>query len=117
MTPHTLDIGGVEIEAILEESHAFGVSWVASLAVGLRKMNDLTVGGFYDDTASTGPNAVYNDVADGPSDSTRTAKTTWGGTKTTSVETWIKKFSRIAARGQITKYATLLAPTGTVTEA
>ena len=26
-----------EIEAILEESHAFGVAWVASLATGLRK--------------------------------------------------------------------------------
>ncbi len=117
MSAHTLDINGVEIEAILEESHSFGDAWMESLATGLRKMADLVVGGFYDDTATTGPDVIYNAVFSSPADSTRTAKVTYGGSKTTSVETLIAKYKRTLSRGALHKYETTLRPSGAVTEA
>lgn len=117
MSQHTLDINGVEIEAILEETHSFGDSWFESLAVGLRKMADVVLGGFYDDAASTGPDVVYNAVVSGPTSATRTLQIIYGASKSTSVETLNMKYGRKLARGVLHKYEVTLRPTGTVTEA
>ena len=110
-------INGVEVEAVLAESHAFGDSWFEHLATGLRKMNPVVLGGFYDDTASTGPNAIFVGVQDSPADQTRTLQITWGGSKTTTVEVWIQKYSRMATRNELTRFEVTLQPTGAVTEA
>lgn len=117
ISQYVLDINGVEVEAILTESHSFGDSWVEFLATGLRRMNPVTLGGFYDDTASTGPNAIFSSVQDSPADGTRTLKITWGSTKTTSVEVWIQKYTRRPVRGELTRWEAVLQPTGAVTEA
>ncbi len=47
---------------------------------------------------------------------TRTLKITWGSTKTTSVETIIVGYDRIAQVGKLTEYEVTLRPTGAVTE-
>jgi hypothetical protein len=117
ISQHVTAINGVEVEALMEESYAFGDSWFESLATGVRKMNDVVIEGFYDDTASTGPNAILVGVQDSPADGTRTFRVTWGGSKTTTVEVWIAKYTRMATRGQLTKYSATLRPTGAVTEA
>jgi hypothetical protein len=116
MSQYLLSVGGVSVEAMTEESHAFGDSWQETLATGIRKMNPLDVEGLYDDVATVGPNAIFNDVADGPADTTRTMTITWRTGKTTSVETLIAKHERIASRGALTRYRTTLQPTGAVTE-
>lgn len=117
MTQHTLDINGIEIETILEETHAFGDAWVESLAVGLRRMMDVVLGGLYDDTTTTGPDAVYSTVATGPTSTTRTFQVVYGAAKSTSAETHARKYRRILTRGQLHKYEATLNPTGVVTEA
>lgn len=109
-------INGVEVEAILQESHSFGDSWFEHLATGMRKMNPVVLGGFYDDTATTGPNAIFINVQDSPADATRTLKITWGGTKTTTVEVWIQKYTRQATRNELTRFEATLQPSGAVTE-
>ena len=111
-----MSINGVEVEAILQESHSFGDSWFEHLSTGLRKMNPLVVGGFFDDVAS-GPNAIFIGVQDAPADASRTVEITWGGTKTTTVEVWIQKYTRKATRNELTAYEATLQPTGSVTEA
>jgi hypothetical protein len=117
VTPYVRTINGVDVEGVLEESHPFGVAWFESLATGMKRMNDVEIGGFYDDAASPAPNAVFNDVADDPAAATRTLKLTWRGTKTTTVETRIMRYSRRAVTNELTKYAVTLRPTGAVTEA
>lgn len=117
MSQHTLDINGVEVEAILEETHSFGDSWFESLAVGLRRMADVVLGGLYDDAASTGPDVIYNAVVSGPTSTTRTLQIVYGSTKSTSVETLNMKYGRKLARGALQKYEVVLRPTGAVTEA
>jgi hypothetical protein len=117
MTAYITAINAVTVEALLEESHSFGDSWFESLATGMRRMSPVEISGIYDDTSSTGPDAVFNSPASAPSTSTRTLLITWGGSKTTSVETVITSFTRGATRNELTSYSVTLTPTGTVTEA
>lgn len=110
-------INGVRVEAILEESHAFGDAWFESLATGLRRMQDVELAGHYDDTAATGPDVIFNAVFSAPGDATRTLKVTWGGIKTTTVETLIMAYERQAIVAELTKFTVVVRPTGAVTEA
>jgi hypothetical protein len=113
MSDYCLEINGIDIEAMLEESHGFSDSYVEQLFTGLKKVADVTIKGFYDDTATTGPDVIFNAVGNTTS---RTLKLTWGSTKTTSVETVIKNYRRQPTRGQLTKFECVLAATGAVTE-
>jgi hypothetical protein len=114
MTQYIREINGVKVEAILADSHSFGDTWFETLATGLKKMGDVTMGGFYDDTSSTGPDAVFIGIGN---TTTRTLTLTWGGTKTTSVETVILSYERTAKVGDMTMFQVVVRPTGTVTEA
>lgn len=113
MSQYVREINGVDVNAILQESHSFGDAWFEFLATGLKKMEKVTLKGFYDDTATTGPDAIFN--APGNT-TTRTLKLTWGGTKTTAVETIIESYRRIPTLNNITVFETVVQPTGAVTE-
>lgn len=114
MTQYVREINGVKISAILTESQSFGDTWFEALAVGISRMDDIVMRGFYDDTASTGPNALF--IAIGNT-TTRTWKITYGSTKTTTVETIIVSYERIVKLQELTMYEVVLRPTGAVTEA
>lgn len=117
ISQHVLEMNGIEIEALLEESHSFGDAWFEALSTGLRKLADITLSGFFDDVATTGPDVLFGGAfPTGPASTTRTFKITWGGTKTTSVETYLSKYKRVGKRGEVTKYEVTLRPTGAVTE-
>lgn len=109
-------INAFESEKLLTESHAFGDAWFESLQVGLRRAGDITIGGYYDDTAAaSGPEglnigAVTHAV-------TRTFKLTWGGTKTSTMEVWILKYARKGQVGALTEWEATLRVSGAVTEA
>lgn len=105
-------INEINISAMLQESHAFGDSWVEHLYTGVKMTAPITIEGFYDDTSTTGPNAVLNSLGD-----TRTFKITYGSTKTTSVEAVITSYVRRPVRGELTRFTCTLTPTGAVTEA
>ena len=117
MTQYVTAINAISVEALLEESHTFGDAWFETLATGLRRMNPIELSGIYDDTSSTGPDAIFNAVASATSTTTRTITITWGGSKTTSCETLITSYTRGATRNELTSYSVTLTPTGTVTEA
>ncbi len=99
-------------EQILEEITAAGDNDEAHAKVGLTKVAPITMGGAYDDAASTGPDVIFNAIGD-----TRTLKITWGSSKTSSVECIIQNYVRTPARGELTKFEVTLQPTGAVTEA
>lgn len=99
-------------EALIEEITAAGDADEAHAKVGLNKVAPITMGGAFDDQATTGPDAIFNAIGD-----TRTLKVTWGGSKTSSVETIITNYVRNASRGELTKFTVTVQPTGAVTEA
>ena len=117
ITQYVQEINGIDVEAILEQSDSFGDSWFESLATGMRKMSPVTLGGLYDDTATTGPDALFNAPASGPSTTVRTLTITFGGSKTVSVNCLIQKYTRMLSRGKLHRYQVVLQPTGAVTEA
>ena len=112
MDAYVDELDGMDVEAIIEESHSFGDTWVENLYSGIRKGNPFTIGGFYDDTATTGPDAIFNSLGD-----TRTVTVTWGGSKTTAFECILTKYVRVPGRNQSTRYSVTLTPTGAGTEA
>src|SRR5712691_3012671 len=81
MSAYIETINGFDVQAMLVESHSFGKSWVEMLLTGLRRVADITLGGFFDDAATTGPDAIFNDVGNASmaAGATRTLKLTWGG--------------------------------------
>lgn len=117
ISQHVLSINDIDVESLAEEVHSFGDSWEEHLPIGVGRMAPVEISGLFDDTASTGPDALFKRTSpEGPSDSTRTLTITWG-TNTTSVETYVLSYRRAADRGALTRYTVRLQPTGTVTEA
>lgn len=114
MSNYVDTINEVNVSAKLQESHAMGDSWVEQLFTGVKSMAPITLEGFYDDAASTGPDVVFN--APGNT-TTRTLQIVYGAAKSTSVETIITNYVRRVVRGDLTRFAVTLTPTGTVTEA
>jgi len=121
ITQYVLTINDVSVESILEEVHPFGSTgnWEASMPVGVGKVGPVELGGLYDDTATTGPDALFaGRVPEVPGTAiTRTLKITWRSGKYTNFETYLISYDRAADRNQLTKYKVKLQPTGAVTEA
>lgn len=113
LSQHITEFGGIDIEALIEESHAFGDSFVEQLFSGVKRLADISVRGFYDDVAVSGPDVVFR----GGEGDTRTVSVTWGGSNITAGEAIIKNYRRNAVRGESQKYEAVLSPTGTWTEA
>lgn len=123
MSSYITEFNGINIEAMLQESHTFGDSWVEKLFAGLNQIGDVTLKGFYDDTATTGPNAIFNDVGNVATTGTglRTLEITWdsvaqaAGSRTFTVETIIKAYNRLPSRGGLTMFEAVLTCTGAPT--
>jgi hypothetical protein len=115
ITPFVREISGVKVESINEESHPFGVSWKESTPVGLNQVPDITISGFWDTTATTGPHVVFGSPDDGPQDLTRTFVFAPGDSKTFTVETRLISFEVLGQVGALTRYQAVIRPTGTGT--
>ena len=111
ITAYVTEVGGFEVEAIVEDSHTVGDSWIERLYTGLRNAPEFTLKGFYDDTTGTGPDVILDGIGE-----QRSFKFTWGGTKTSAFECIIQKYAQLPARGELTKFECTLAPTGQVVE-
>lgn len=112
LNAYVTEVDAFGIEAVLEDSHTAGDSWVEKLFTGLKQANEFSIKGFYDDTASTGPDAMLVGIGE-----VRSFQFTWGGSKTSDFECIIQKYERMPARGENTKFSATLVPTGAVTEA
>lgn len=113
VTQYVTSINGVEIEAILEAITAFGDEWERHLGVGLSKMAPIVVGGFHDDTASSGPHAVFRAVDSSPSQASRTFVAAFGGANgTVTVEARNAKYKILGKVGGITLFEATIQPSG-----
>lgn len=63
ITPFVTTIGGLSIESITQQSNPFGVSTESHTPIGLTKVADIPIGGFFDDNALTGPHVVFQIAA------------------------------------------------------
>lgn len=103
-------VNELNIEALLQEGHAFGDSWVKQVFTGIKQGQSVTVEGFYDDAVG-GPNEVLNDIG-----ATRQVEMNWGGTKKSTFDSIITNYVRQPVRGELTRFSCTLTPTGEITE-
>lgn len=114
MQQAVLTMSGIKIEAATQLSHAFGDAWEESSPSGMRKVPAITLTGFFDDTATTGPHIVFR-VVDGdiaPEASTRTLVVVFGNGVTFTVETRLVSYEVLGKNGNLTEYAAVVQPTG-----
>lgn len=109
-----LTMSGIKIEAPNQLTHAYGDSWEESTPTGMRKVPAITLTGFFDDTATTGPHTVLrvgdNDVD--PNGATRTLVVVFGNSKTFTVETRLQSYEVLGKNGNLTEYASVIQPSG-----
>ena len=113
ITNHVLTMSGIKITSALQLSHAFGDSYEESTPSGMVKLDPITITGFWDTTATTGPHAVFSVPDDGPQDSTRTLTITPGDSKTLTVETYLVSFEVTGKNGALSEFSAVIQPTGT----
>ncbi len=112
MSQYVDTFNGLNVEAKIQEHVPFGASWVGQLYAGVKQGEPMTWEGFYDDTATTGPDVIFNALGD-----TRAFEITWGGTKKSSGSVIITNYNRVPTSGEKTRYTVTLTPTGAITEA
>lgn len=59
ITPYVQTIGGYKLESITQQSNPFGTTSESHTPVGMDKVADIPITGWFDDTASVGPKAVF----------------------------------------------------------
>jgi hypothetical protein len=109
ITPYVLTIGGIKRESITQQTNPFGVAFQSNTPVGVTKVDDIAIGGLFDDTATLGPYVVFKvqagDVA--PASVGRVLViATGGGTFTITVH--LVSFEVIAKNSNLTEYAALV---------
>lgn len=105
ITAHVLSIGGLKISQITEENSPFGMNHEQNTPVGKQKFGPVTIAGNYDDTATTGPHAVFSTLETSPSDATRTLVVQPDGVKTLTVEGYVTDYELVLTNGKLTGYS------------
>ena len=112
VTNHVLTMSGVKIVSAMQLSHAFGDSAEETTPSGMTKVEPLTLTGFWDTTATTGPHVVFLTPDDGPQVATRTLVIVFGDSKTFTAETRLVSYSVLGKVGALTEFEAVIQVTG-----
>ena len=114
MSPYIETINGVKINAMTQETHTFGDSWVENMFTGVKSVDDITVGGFYDDIAS-GPHAYMGQTSD--IGAKRQAEISFGASDLVHFSYVLLSYQRAPTRNELTRFESVWKITGAVTTA
>jgi len=109
MSAYITSVNGFEKEALVEEVTAAGDNDQAWASVGVSKVSPVTLGGPFNDAATTGAHVIFNSIG-----STRTLTITFGGSIVQNVECIIQKYNLKPNQNGLTMFEVLLQPTGAV---
>lgn len=113
ITQYVTTLAGLKVNGNLEDGTPFGVAWDTKVAPGVKSADDPSLEGFFNDTATTGPDAIFADHEG----ELREFKVTIGGTKTWDGNVLIKDYEVVTAVKSLTKYKASLSWTGAITRA
>jgi hypothetical protein len=116
ITAYLTKIGDVTVSKGTVTSTPYGVSAAAYLLGVIKDYPAFTLEGFYDDTATDGPDAILN-VGRVTHAVTRSFVLTIATGKTLTGEAWITDYKRGTAVGEYTTFSATIQPTGTIAEA
>jgi len=109
-------IGDSVVNREAVEATPFGVVDEQFIIGVIKKREPLVIEGFYDDTASSGPDAILN-IGKVTHAATRSTVLTFASGKTITGEVWIEKYTRTVEVGAYHGFSASLRYTGTITEA
>jgi hypothetical protein len=115
LSQYIREVGGVNIEALTQESHAFGDAWVEHLYTGVRRVNEITLSGYYDDAAATGPHALFGQTSDIGAE--REIEFDFGSSDIVHFDYLLASYNRMPVVGELTRFEATIRPTGAVTTA
>ena len=116
LAQYITDFSGLEILADLVESHTFGDAWVEQSYTGFKRVGDITLSGFYDDVAASGPHAIFGQSSDLGAE--RVMKINLGTTNAyPKFDFLVASYKRMPTRGELTRYEVVIKPTGALTVA
>jgi hypothetical protein len=104
ITAFVLQMGGIKITSQFEPSTPFGATVMAKLPTGMTELADVDLEGFWDDTPTTGPHAVFIAPDDGPQDLTRTLAIVFGNAKTWTSEGYLMEYEVLGKAGNLTRF-------------
>ena len=114
ITPYVTSIGGIKITALQQVVTAFADTWVRNSPTGLKKVEPVPIGGFFDDTATVGPHVVFltpdTTLYDGTTATSRTLTIVVGNSKTFTVECILSDYAVLGKNGNLTEYTATLTP-------
>lgn len=114
LSQYITEYSGLEILAELQESHTLGDAWAEQAYANFRRISPITIGGFYDDVAASGPVALLGNATDLGAE--RVIKLNFGTTNAyPKCDVLVRRFSRKPNRGQLTGYECELQPIGALT--
>lgn len=108
ITPYVTSFGGIKITSNMQKSTYFGATIEQMLPTGLSTIAQITVGGFFDDTATVGPHIVFIAPDTSPQSATRTLTVVIGNSKTWTSEGFLVSYEVLGKNGNLTEYAAVL---------
>ena len=102
-------INGFNVEALTQETHAMGDSFPEHTWVGVKKIDDITLDGFHDDAAATGPNALLGYANLGLE---RVLKIYVSTAESYKFDVIVAKYNLMPKRNELTPFQSVLRPTG-----
>lgn len=110
ITPYVTSIGGLGIEAITEQTNPFGVTTESHTPVGITKVADIAIGGFFDETATLGPHVVFMIAAAdyAPASVGRVLVILAATARTFTITVHLVKYEVLLEKDGLTKYQSLV---------
>jgi len=109
ITPYVNTIGGLKRESITQQTNPFGTSTESHTPVGMTKVADIPISGFFDDVATVGPHVVLKPAAGDitPASVGRVLViVTGGGTFTITVH--LVSYEVLPKNGALTEYVAIV---------
>jgi hypothetical protein len=108
VTSFILTMGSVKLSSDMQASTAFGDAIDKMLPTGTQKIDQIELGGFFDDTPTTGPHVVFGAPDSSPQAATRTLAIVFGNSKTWTSEGFLVSYEVIGKAGNLTEFKAVL---------
>lgn len=108
ITPYVTSMSGIKITSNMQKSTVFGDTIEKMLPTGMSIFAPITIGGFFDDTATVGPHIVFIAPDTSPQSATRSLSIVIGNSKTWAGEGFLQSYEVLGKNGNLTEYVAVL---------
>lgn len=108
ITSFVLTMGAIKLTSNMQANTPFGATVEGMLPTGVSKIDQITIHGFWDDTAVTGPHVVFIAPDTSPQAATRTLAIVFGNSKTWTSEGYLVSYAVLGKAGNLTEFDAVL---------